>query len=434
LRLLNAHDAAHALNWRQRDPSANTVQIYLVGGAVRDRMLGLPRGERDWVVVGGSREQMLALGYRQVGRDFPVFLHPGTGEEYALARRERKSGHGYRGFSCETGAQVSLEDDLARRDLSINAMAEDAEGSLIDPYGGARDLEERVLRHVSAAFVEDPLRVLRVARFMARFATRGFRVHPDTMALMRDMAASGELSHLVAERVWTETRRALAEPSPQEYVRTLRECGALGAIFPEIDALFGVPQPPCHHPEIDTGEHLLLSLRLAAELGLSEPARFAVLVHDLGKALTPRERWPSHVGHEALGAAAVRALCERLRVPVKHRELALAVCMHHTRCHRALEMRAPALVSLLEDVDALRNGERFEEFLAACEADARGRGGLEQRPYAQAAVLRRARAAAATVTAAPALARGLRGPQIAAEMHRMRCVEVARILGESHGM
>ncbi len=409
------------------------MHIYLVGGAVRDRMLDIPPSERDWVVVGASREQMLALGFRQVGRDFPVFLHPATGEEYALARRERKSGHGYAGFSCETGSQVSLEDDLARRDLSINAMAEDPEGRLIDPYGGAQDLRDRVLRHVSDAFVEDPLRVLRVARFMARFAARGFRVHPATMTLMRDMAASGELSHLVAERVWTETRRALGEPSPQEYFRTLRECGALGAIFPEIDALFGVPQPERHHPEIDTGEHILLCLRLAAELGLSEQARFAVLVHDLGKALTPREHWPSHVGHEKLGAVAVRALCERLRVPVRHRELALAVCLHHTRCHRALEMRAPAIVSLLEDVDALRNGERFEEFLAACEADARGRSGLEQRPYPQADMLRRARAAAATVTAAPALARGLRGPQIAAEMHRSRCVEVARILGEPHG-
>ena len=408
------------------------MQIYLVGGAVRDRMLDIPTGERDWVVVGASREQMLALGFRQVGRDFPVFLHPETGDEYALARRERKSGHGYAGFTCETGAQVSLEDDLARRDLSINAMAEDPEGRLIDPHGGAQDVRDRVLRHVSDAFVEDPLRVLRVARFMARFAARGFRVHPATMTLMRDMAASGELSHLVAERVWTETHRALGEASPEEYFRTLRQCGALGATFPEIEALFGVPQPERHHPEIDTGEHIMLCLRLAAELRLSERARFAVLVHDLGKALTPREHWPSHVGHERLGAVAVRALCERLRVPVRHRELALAVCLHHTRCHRALEMRAPAIVSLLEEVDALRNGERFEEFLAACEADARGRTGLEQRPYMQAETLRRARAAAATVTAAPALARGLRGPHIAAEMHRLRCVEVARILGESH--
>jgi tRNA nucleotidyltransferase (CCA-adding enzyme) len=413
--------------------TSSTVHIYLVGGAVRDRMLGIATGERDWVVVGASREQMLALGFRQVGRDFPVFLHPETGEEYALARRERKSGHGYAGFTCETGAQVSLEDDLARRDLSINAMAEDPDGRLIDPHGGAQDLRDRVLRHVSDAFVEDPLRVLRVARFMARFAARGFRVHPDTMTLMRDMAASGELSHLVAERVWTETRRALGEASPEEYFRTLRQCGALGATFPEIQALFGVPQPERHHPEIDTGEHTLLCLRLAAQLRLSETARFAVLVHDLGKALTPREHWPSHVGHEKLGAVAVRALCERLRVPVRHRELALAVCLHHTRCHRVLEMRAPAIVSLLEDLDALRNGERFEEFLAACEADARGRSGLEQRPYPQAGMLRRARAAAATVTAASALARGLRGPQIAAEMHRSRCVEVARILGEPHG-
>jgi len=409
------------------------MQVFLVGGAVRDRMLGLPVAERDWVVVGATPEEMLARGFRRVGRDFPVFLHPETGDEYALARRERKSGHGYTGFAVETGDEVSLEEDLGRRDLSINAMAEDADGRLIDPYGGARDLRDRVLRHVSPAFVEDPLRVLRVARFMARFAPRGFRVHDGTLALMRLMARSGELAHLVAERVWTETRRGLAEPAPQEFVSILRACAALAELFPEIDALFGVPQPARYHPEVDTGEHVLLCLRVAAALGLSEEARFALLLHDVGKALTPPGRWPSHIGHEQLGVSVVHSFCDRLKVPSRFRELAAVVCLHHTRCHRADEMRPAALVSLLEDLDALRNSRRFEEFLRACEADARGRAGLEQRPYPQADRLRRARAAAATVTAAPALAQGLRGTQIAEEMHRMRCRAVAAALGEVDG-
>ncbi|MCG3171637.1 MAG: Multifunctional CCA protein [Pseudomonadales bacterium] len=407
------------------------MRVYLVGGAVRDSLLGLPVGERDWVVVGATAEQMLARGYRRVGRDFPVFLHPQTAEEYALARRERKSGHGYRGFSVETDGSVSLEEDLARRDLSINAMAMDADGHLIDPWGGERDLRARVLRHVSAAFTEDPLRVLRVARFMARFAPLGFSVHPQTLALMREIVASGELGHLVAERVWAETRRALAEAAPQEFVRTLRACGALAAVLPEVDALFGVPQPAVHHPEIDTGEHVLLALRMAAQRALSTPARFAVLVHDLGKALTPRAGWPSHTGHEQLGAQAVRALCARLRVPSAWRELAVLVCLHHTRCHRAAEMRAATLLTLLEDLDALRQGERFEDFLAACDADARGRGGREDCAYPGPERLRRARAAALTIDAAASLARGLRGEQIARDLHERRCHAIAAALADT---
>ncbi len=407
------------------------MRIFLVGGAVRDTLLGLPVTERDWVVVGATAEQMLARGYRQVGHDFPVFLHPQTAEEYALARRERKSGHGYHGFSVESDASVSLEEDLSRRDLSINAMAMDADGRLIDPWGGGRDLHDRVLRHVSAAFSEDPLRVLRVARFMARFARFGFQVHPQTLALMREIVASGELAHLVAERVWVEMRRALAEPSPQEFVRTLRACNALAAVLPEVDALFGVPQPAEPHPEIDTGEHVLLALRVAARRGLSAPARFAVLVHDVGKALTPRDRWPSHIGHEQLGAPAVRTLCTRLRVPNTWRELAVLVCLHHTRCHGAMQMRAAALVRLLEDLDALRQGERFEEFLAACDADARGRTGFEERDYSSPQRLRRAREAALSVSAAPALARGLRGEQIRHDLHQRRCQAVAQALGDT---
>ncbi len=409
------------------------MQILLVGGAVRDTLLGLPVTERDWVVIGGTPEQMLALGYRQVGNDFPVFLHPQTAEEYALARRERKSGHGYHGFSIDSDADVTLEEDLSRRDLSVNAMAIDTNGRLIDPWGGERDLHDRVLRHVSPAFTEDPLRVLRVARFMARFAGLGFRVHPQTIELMREITASGELGHLVAERIWSEIRRALAEPSPQEFVRTLRECGALTVVLPELDALFGVPQPPLHHPEIDTGEHVLLALQLAARLKLSGAARFAVLVHDLGKALTPRERWPAHIGHERLGTAPVRTLCERLRVPKAWRELALLVCLHHTRCHRAVEMRAAALVRLLEKLDAWRQEERFDEFLGACEADARGRAGFEERAYPSAVRLRLARDAARGVSAAAALARGLRGEQIARDLHQQRCRAVARSLEENGG-
>ena len=407
------------------------MKTYLVGGAVRDRLLGIEVIERDWVVVGATGNDMLARGLRRVGRDFPVFLDPRSGDQYALARRERKSGHGYAGFEFEVDTGVSLEDDLGRRDLTINAIAEDLDGTLIDPYGGQADLERGVLRHVSDAFVEDPLRVLRVARFAARFATRGFTVAPETLALMGEITDSGELDHLVAERVWEETRRALGETRPDVYFATLRACGALATVFPEIERLFGVPQPPRHHPEIDTGIHILLCLQLAARLELAPIARFALLTHDLGKALTPPEQWPSHIGHEQLGAAAVRVLCARLRVPVKWRELALLVCLHHTRCHRALEMRASAIVSLLEDLDATRNSERFEQFLAACEADARGRTGLEDEPYPQAAHLRRACAAAATISSASALASGLSGPQVGAEMHRLRCVEVARVLQQA---
>ncbi|MBP8926927.1 MAG: multifunctional CCA addition/repair protein, partial [Pseudomonadales bacterium] len=315
------------------------MKTYLVGGAVRDRLLGIDVIERDWVVVGATGNDMLARGLRRVGRDFPVFLDPRSGDQYALARRERKSGHGYAGFEFEVDAGVSLEDDLGRRDLTINAIAEDLDGTLIDPYGGRADLERGVLRHVSDAFVEDPLRVLRVARFAARFAARGFIIAPETLALMREIAASGELDHLVAERVWEETRRALGETRPDVFFTTLRACGALATVFPEIERLFGVPQTPRHHPEIDTGIHILLCLQLAARLELAPIVRFALLTHDLGKALTPPEKWPSHIGHERLGAEAVRALCTRLRVPVKWRELALLVCLHHTRCHRALEMR-----------------------------------------------------------------------------------------------
>ena len=359
------------------------MQIYLVGGAVRDRLLGLPVRERDWVVVGSTPDQMEALGYRRVGRDFPVYLHPETQEEYALARTERKTGPGYRGFEVHSAPSVTLEEDLLRRDLTINAIAQTADGELIDPVGGRGHLEARLLHHVSDAFREDPVRILRVARFAARFHELGFRVAPATLHLMRGMAEGGELTALVPERVWQETASALGEPRPDVYVQVLRDCGALRVVFPEIDVLFGVPQPARWHPEVDTGVHVLLALRQAAELGFSTAVRFAILVHDLGKGTTPKEELPRHVGHEQRSVDLVVKMCERLAVPNRFRDLALAVARSHGLCHRALELRPDTLLRLLESLDAFRRGHRVTEFLDACEADARGRTGLESRPYPQ---------------------------------------------------
>lgn len=369
------------------------MQVYLVGGAVRDELLGRPVTERDWVVVGATPEELSRLGYTQVGRDFPVFLHPKTHEEYALARLERKVAAGYHGFATEFSPAVTLEEDLARRDLTINAMARAPDGTLIDPFGGQKDLHARQLRHVSPAFVEDPVRILRAARFAARFATAGFTVADETLALMRSMSAGGELDALVPERVWQETARALAEPSPEVFFEVLRNCGALARIFPEVDALYGVPQPERWHPEIDTGVHTMMVLRMASRLSPAATVRFAALTHDLGKARTPREHWPKHHGHEALSVRLVNALCERLKIPNEFRELALLVAEHHGVAHRAFELRPSTVLSLLEKSDALRRGERFEAFLLACEADARGRKGLEDRGYPQADFLRAALAA-----------------------------------------
>ncbi len=370
------------------------MEIYLVGGAVRDRLLGIGQGDRDWVVVGATAEEMDAAGYRAVGRDFPVFLHPETREEYALARTERKSGRGYKGFVFNTSPEVTLEDDLARRDLTINAIAEDSAGNLVDPYGGARDLEQRILRHVSPAFVEDPLRVLRVARFAARFAGMGFRIAPETLALMRAIADGGELQDLVAERVWQEMDRALQEPTPAVFFRTLRECDALASILPELDALFGVPQPEQHHPEVDTGEHSLMSLEQAARLSSSVAVRFAALIHDLGKGLTPAEQWPHHYGHEEAGVPLIDQRCEHLRVPREPCRIARLCSRFHTRCHQLMQMRAAKILDLLEGIDAFRRPEQMEAVLLACEADARGRTGFEDRAYPQAERLRHAREAA----------------------------------------
>lgn len=402
------------------------MPTYLVGGAVRDRLLGLPVTERDWVVVGASPEDMVRQGFKPVGRDFPVFLHPQTGEEYALARTERKRGHGYHGFVFHTGGDVSLEDDLLRRDLTINAMAEDEQGNLIDPLGGRGDLEARRLRHVSPAFGEDPVRILRAARFACRFRSLGFRLAEETLALMADMVRRGEADTLVAERVWKETRRSLEQDRPAEFFRVLRECGALAVVFPEVDRLFGVPQPPKHHPEIDTGEHTLLALDQAVRLGADTPARFAVLCHDLGKAETPASELPSHRGHEQRGEKWVKALCERLKVPKSYRRLALSVTTEHLRVHRARELRASTLVRLLERLNAFREQNDFQPFLLACEADARGREGLEDRPYPQADYLRAARDVAATVQARDAMEAGYTGAAIGEQMHAMRVRAVGR--------
>ncbi|KAB2935836.1 MAG: multifunctional CCA addition/repair protein [Candidatus Contendobacter sp.] len=401
------------------------MEIYLVGGAVRDELLGRAVSERDWVVVGATPDDLLARGFRPVGKDFPVFLHPDTRDEYALARTERKTGPGYHGFSFYAAPDVTLEDDLLRRDLTINAMARDSEDRLIDPCHGGRDLENRWLRHVSPAFAEDPVRILRLARFSARYAPLGFRVAPETLDLMRTMVAHGEVDHLTPERVWAETARALGEPCPGRFVETLRECGALVRIFPELDRLFGVPQPPAHHPEIDTGVHTLLALEQAARLNADPVTRFAVLVHDLGKGATPPGEWPRHLGHEQRGADSVRSLCQRLRVPNMYRELGVLTARYHTHCHRALELRPKTLLNTVQGLDALRKPQRFEQFLVACEADARGRSGLENRDYAQADFMRQIHQAAAGVRARPLVEQGLAGLALAEALQRNRLAAIA---------
>jgi tRNA nucleotidyltransferase (CCA-adding enzyme) len=403
------------------------MQVYLVGGAVRDRLLGRAVNERDWVVVGATPEELVRGGYLPVGREFPVFLHPQTREEYALARLERKVAPGYRGFTTQFSPDVTLQEDLQRRDLTINAIAESASGEIIDPYGGRADLDARLLRHVSGNFIEDPVRILRVARFAARYAELGFRIAPETLELMQRMVASGEVQALVPERVWTETERALGEPRPEVFFETLRACGALAAIFPEIDALFGVPQPPRWHPEIDTGVHALLAVRYAANIGASGPVRFAAVVHDLGKALTPRERWPSHHGHEDAGVPLIDALCDRLKVPTAYRELAVLTARQHTLVHRAGELKPETVLKLFDASDAFRRPERFAELLRACEADARGRTGLEAEPYPQADYLKTAFAAAAAVMLTEQERQGLAGPAIGAQLRQRRLAAVTAV-------
>jgi tRNA nucleotidyltransferase (CCA-adding enzyme) len=400
------------------------VDIYLVGGAVRDSLLGRPVAERDWVVVGATPEELQAQGFTPVGRDFPVFLHPHTREEHALARLERKTGPGYRGFVTEFAPDVTLEQDLARRDLTINAMAQAADGHLIDPHGGRADLERRVLRHVSPAFVEDPVRILRIARFLARFAHLGFSVAAETLELMRQMSASGELDALVPERVWRELERLLGEPTPRAGIELLRECGALRIVLPELDALFGVPQSPKWHPEVDTGEHVLLALQVAAGRAAPVSVRFAVLMHDLGKALTPRSEWPKHIAHEARGVPAIESLCQRLRVPQEHRDLALLASRFHTHVHRGLELRAATLLEVLESADAFRRPGRFAELLEVCECDARGRLGFADQPYPQRARFEQALEAASATTLQPDEREGLVGAAIGERLRRKRLAAI----------
>ena len=401
------------------------MKTYLVGGAVRDALLGRPVRERDWVVVGATPEAMTAQGYKPVGKDFPVFLHPETGEEYALARTERKSGRGYHGFVFHTGPEVTLEDDLQRRDFTVNAIAQDKDGTLIDPCGGQQDLEARVLRHVSGAFAEDPVRVLRGARFVAQLAPWGFTVDDDTIALMRQMVEASEVNTLQPERVWQETRRALMSEAPQKFFEQLRECGALARIFPEIDALFGKPQPPKYHPEIDTGVHLMMVLQQAARMGLDEITRYAALCHDLGKGVTPEHILPSHRGHEAAGVPIVKTMSERLRVPKAYRELAEVVAREHLHGHRAFELKPTTIQGLFERLDAYRRPERVKQFCDACEADSRGRLGLEDEPYPQSGYLQQCFAAAQAVSPQAILERGVQGPAVGVELAKARTSAIA---------
>ncbi|MBD9643584.1 MULTISPECIES: multifunctional CCA addition/repair protein [Pantoea] len=396
------------------------MKTFLVGGAVRDALLRLPVKDRDWVVVGATPDAMLAEGYQQVGRDFPVFLHPRSREEYALARTERKSGNGYTGFVTQFAPDVTLEQDLQRRDLTINAIAQSDSGELIDPYGGQRDLAKRQLRHVSAAFNEDPLRVLRVARFAARFAHLNFRIADETQALMREMAVSGELAHLTAERVWKETEKALLTRNPQVYFQVLRDCGALQVLFPEIDNLYGIPAPIKWHPEIDTGIHALMTLAMSAALSDQLDVRFATLFHDVGKALTPAEKWPSHHGHGLAGVPIVEALCQRLRVPNQVRDLALVVTEFHDVVHTIERQPADALIALFDRIDAWRKPDRVEKMALTSEADARGRAGLESMTYPQGDYLRQAFALAQAVPTKDVVAAGFKGAEVREELTRRR--------------
>jgi tRNA nucleotidyltransferase (CCA-adding enzyme) len=403
------------------------MKIYLVGGAVRDALLGQAPGDRDWVVVGASQEQMEAQGYKPVGRDFPVFLHPKTGEEHALARTERKSGRGYRGFVVDADPSVTLEEDLQRRDFTINAIARDeTSGELVDPWGGLRDIEQRVLRHVGPAFSEDPLRVLRAARFMARFAPLGFTLAPETAALMRQMANSGELDTLVPERVWQELRKVLGYRQPSAFLRTLHDTAALGTILPELEALYGVPQRAEYHPEIDSGVHQEMVSDMAAQLAPGDTQiGFAALTHDLGKALTPPDQLPRHIMHEQRGLKPLAGLCERLKVPLDYRQLAEAVCREHLNVHRIDELRDATVLELLSRCDGFRRPERIAQIATACEADARGRLGFEDRDYPQATTLQRLHAAALAINARDIATEGLKGPAVGEALKHARIAAIA---------
>lgn len=396
------------------------MKTYLVGGAVRDKLLDYPFHEKDWVVVGATPEIMEQRGFTPVGKDFPVFLHPKTKEEYALARTERKTGRGYAGFSFYCGEEVTIEDDLIRRDLTINAIAEDEHGNIVDPYGGQQDIINKKLRHVSNAFLEDPVRILRIARFAARYHHLGFTIADETIALMRTMVENGEVDHLVSERVWKETQRALGEAAPEIFIQSLRACGALARLFPEIDALFGVPQTAIHHPEIDTGIHTLMCLQQAAKITQDICIRFATLLHDLGKGTTPKEEWPRHIAHEERSIQLVKNLCDRIAAPKDYKELALIVAQWHTHCHRALELKPATVLKVLQMTDAFRRPERFNQFLVCCESDARGRTNFEDRDYPQANYFREALAACQNINAKDVSERGFSGKEFGDEINRLR--------------
>ncbi|HQQ61992.1 MAG TPA: multifunctional CCA addition/repair protein [Pseudomonadales bacterium] len=400
------------------------MQVYLVGGAVRDALLGWPILERDWLVTGATPDDMLAQGFKPVGKDFPVFLHPETGEEYALARTERKNGRGYHGFTFHTDPEVTVEQDVLRRDLTINALVQDAAGNIVDYCNGQHDLEQKILRHVSPAFAEDPVRILRVARFAARYHHLGFRIADETLQLMQDMVKAGEVDALVTERIWQECERALGEKNPHIFFDVLRRCGALAVIFPEVDALFGIPQPAQYHPEIDTGLHTLMVVEQCSLLTTDKTARFAALCHDLGKALTPVTTLPRHIGHEQKSEKPVRALCARLGVPNEYRDLAVRVAVYHTHCHRALELRASTLVDLFHDMDLFRRPQRLEPFLMACEADARGRTGFESMDYKPTAFLRSAWSLCSAVESATIDSTRFTGKAFGDELRRLRIAAI----------
>lgn len=406
------------------------MKIYLVGGAVRDQLLNLPYKDKDWVVVGATPDELTAQGFKQVGADFPVFLHPQSQEEYALARTERKSGHGYQGFSVDFGKNVTLEEDLIRRDLTINAMAQDESGKIFDPFNGQADIKSKTLRHVSDAFSEDPLRVLRVARFAARFHHLGFKVADETIELMTQISDSGELKHLTPERVWVETQRALHEKSPWVYFEILKQCKGLKDTFSELDDLFGIPQPEKHHPEVDTGIHSLLSLKQACALSDDGDVRFAALMHDLGKAKTNQEKWPQHIAHETLGLKPIKQMCDRLKVPNQYRELTLKACEFHTHIHRAFELKASTLLKVFKQCDALRKPERFEKLLLVCQADAQGRTGFNNTPYPQRAYMQNMLHACNRVNNAEIVATGVKGPELgqAIEQARIHAIQAQKDL------
>ncbi|RDX36083.1 multifunctional CCA addition/repair protein [Kangiella sp. HD9-110m-PIT-SAG07] len=394
------------------------MEIYLVGGAVRDQLLGLDVVDHDYVVVGATPNAMKQRGFKEVGKDFPVFLHPETGEEYALARTERKSGHGYKGFEVDFSQDITLEQDLMRRDLSINAIAQQEDGTLVDPYNGQQDLQHKTLRHISPAFAEDPLRVLRVARFAARFRYLGFTVAPETLLLMTELTHKGELEYLTAERVWTETHKALATQSPQVYFEVLRECGALKILFPELDQLWGIPNPEKWHPEIDTGVHTMMVLEQSAHKTDDVCVRFAAAVHDLGKGVTPKDQWPQHRGHEEAGVPLIQQLCRRIKAPKDYQSLAIQVSRYHLHSHKMFELRAKTVHKVLKSIGAYKKEAVLEQFIIACEADFNGRLGLEDKPYPQGDLLRQCYQVSKKIDAQPFIERGYEGAKLGEAIER----------------